>query len=168
VRRAAIVMAVAAAFVAPAMPAAAAPPSTASAAVMTGLPSHSGSGRRIVYSRAQQQVWAVDAQGRVVKTHRVSGLRNSPRAGTYRVFSRSLTTFSTENRAVTWRYMVRFAHGPDGGNIGFHEIPTKRGVPLQSVAQLGEPLSHGCVRQSHADALWTWNWAGVGTKVVVL
>ena len=134
----------------------------------SGVPAHSGSGRRIVYDRAQQRVWAVDAKGRVVKTHRVSGRTRSPAGGTYQVYSRSLSTYSIDNPAVTWHYMVRFAKGPGGGNIGFHEIPTKRGRPLQSAAQLGQPLSAGCVRQSHADALWIWNWAGVGTKVVVL
>jgi lipoprotein-anchoring transpeptidase ErfK/SrfK len=39
---------------------------------------------------------------------------------------------------------------------------------LQSSEQLGLPLSAGCVRQSTADAGWLWNWAPVGTKVVVL
>jgi lipoprotein-anchoring transpeptidase ErfK/SrfK len=156
------------AVVGAAMPAAAAPAANTSAATATGLPAHSGRGRRIVYDRAQQRLWAIDAQGRVVKTHRVSGRTRSPAAGTYHVFSRSLSTYSIDNPAVTWRYMVRFATGPGGGNIGFHEIPTKRGQPLQSAAQLGQPLSGGCVRQSHADALWIWNWAGVGTKVVVV
>ena len=56
----------------------------------------------------------------------------------------------------------------DGGNIGFHEIPTQYGRPLQSIWQLGQPLSAGCVRQAPSDALWMWNWAGLGTKVVVL
>jgi lipoprotein-anchoring transpeptidase ErfK/SrfK len=156
------------ALVLPAIPAVAAPPSTASAAMATGVPAHSGSGRRIVYDRAQQRLWAIDAHGRVLKTHRVSGRTKLPAAGTYRVFSRSLSTYSIDNPAVTWRYMVRFARGPGGGNIGFHEIPTKRGRPLQSAAQLGQPLSAGCVRQSHADAVWVWNWAGIGTKVVVV
>jgi hypothetical protein len=165
--RAAIGLTVAAAVVVAAMPAAAAP-EMPSAVTAAGLPSHSGSGRRIVYDRAQQRVWAIDAQGRVVKTHRVSGRKQLPAAGTYHVFSRSLSTYSIDNPAVTWRYMVRFAKGPGGGNIGFHEIPTKRGRPLQSPAQLGQPLSAGCVRQSHADALWIWKWAGVGTKVVVV
>jgi len=143
-------------------------PADVRAATALALPSHSGSGRRIVYDRAQQRVWAVDANGRVVKMHRVSGRVHEPGAGTYRVFSRSISTYSKDNPAVRWRYMVRFAHGPNGGNIGFHEIPTKRGRPLQGESQLGRPLSGGCVRQSHDDAVWMWNWAGIGTKVVVL
>lgn len=133
-----------------------------------GLPANSGSGRRVVYDRGQQRVWAVDANGEVVKTHRVSGRRYEPYAGTYSVYSRSLNTYSTADPNVKWRYMVRFTYGFNGGRIGFHEIPNRFGVPLQSTAQLGQPLSGGCVRQSTSDALWMWNWAGIGTKVVVL
>ena len=64
--------------------------------------------------------------------------------------------------------MVRFTVGPDGDNIGFHEIPKNNGVPVQTEAQLGQPLSGGCVRQATPDAEYMWNWAPVGTKVVVL
>ena len=98
----------------------------------------------------------------------MSGRLHEPYAGTYYVYSRSQYTYSASDPSVRWRYMVRFAYGPDGGRIGFHEIPNRNGVPLQSAEQLGLPLSHGCVRQSTADALWIWNWAPIGTKVVVL
>ena len=132
------------------------------------VPAHSGTGRRIVYSRAMQRIWAIEADGTVVKTHLVSGRLYEPYAGTYSVYSRSMYTYSVADPNVKWRYMVRFAYGPEGGRIGFHEIPTRFGVPLQSESQLGQPLSGGCVRQSTADAIWTWNWAYLGTKVVVL
>ena len=55
-----------------------------------------------------------------------------------------------------------------GGNIGFHEIPYQYGRPVQTVDQLGDALSGGCVRQAPADALWMWEWAQLGTGVVVL
>jgi len=137
-------------------------------AVNAGLPANSGTGRRVVYDRGQQRVWAVEEDGTVVKSHAVSGRLHEPYAGTYSVYSRSMYTYSTDNPDVKWRYMVRFAYGPQGGRIGFHEIPTKFGVPLQTESQLGQPLSGGCVRQSTPDAQWMWDWAQVGTKVVVL
>jgi hypothetical protein len=132
------------------------------------LPANSGTGRRIVYSRAQQRLWAVDEAGTVVKTHPVSGRRYEPYAGTYRVYSRSESTYSAADPSVRWRFMVRFAYGPQGGRIGFHEIPNRHGRPLQTREQLGLPLSGGCVRQWTADAIWIWSWAPIGTKVVVL
>jgi lipoprotein-anchoring transpeptidase ErfK/SrfK len=62
---------------------------------------------------------------------------------------------------------VRFAHGPHAA-IGFHSIPTKNGVPLQTVKQLGTPQSHGCIRQRMSDAIRMWDFATVGTHVVVV
>jgi lipoprotein-anchoring transpeptidase ErfK/SrfK len=66
--------------------------------------------------------------------------------------------------------MVRFTKGPGGDNIGFHEIPTNNqtGYKLQSISQLGQALSGGCVRQAPSDAAYMWDWAPIGTKVVVL
>lgn len=132
------------------------------------VPANSGTGRRIVYSRAQQRIWVIDANGTLVKTHRVSGRTFEPLAGTFYVYSRSLYTYSANDPSIRWRYMIRFTYGFQGGRIGFHEIPNRYGRPLQTKEQLGLPLSGGCVRQSTADAQWLWNWAGIGTKVVVL
>ena len=132
------------------------------------LPADSGTGRRIVYSNRQQRVWAVDESGAVVKTHQVSGRIGTPGVGTYRVWSRSETTCAVSNSAVCWRWMIRFAIGPNGGNVGFHEIPLKNGAPVQTESQLGQALSGGCVRQATADAEWMWEWAQVDTVVVVV
>ncbi len=134
------------------------------------LPADSGTGRRAVYSKSQQRVWAVSETGEVLKTHLVSGKLKwcDPQIGTYSVFSRSRYTNSIQDPTVKWGYMIRFTTGCEGGNIGFHEIPKKHGVPLQAIWQLGQPLSAGCVRQAESDAIWMWNWAWVGTKVVVL
>ena len=136
----------------------------------TALPANSGSGRRAVYSKSRQRLWAVSGSGQVLKTHLVSGNLRwcDPRVGTYSVFSRSRHTYAIQNPTVKWGYMIRFTKGCNGGNIGFHEIPKQYGQPVQSIWQLGTPLSAGCVRQAIPDAIWMWNWAGVGTKVVVL
>ena len=106
----------------------------------------------------------------MIKTHRVSGKLKwcDPAPGTYSVWSRSRYTNSIQDPSITWGYMIRFTKGCEGGNIGFHEIPSRHGRPVQTIAQLGQPLSAGCVRQAVDDAIWMWNWAGIGTKVVVL
>lgn len=134
------------------------------------LPANSGSGRRAVYSKSLQRVWAVDENNVVIKTHRVSGRLDplDPAPGVYSVYSRSFSTFAIHNPSITWNYMVRFAHGSHDGNIGFHAIPIQYGRPVQTLEQLGQPLSGGCVRQAPDDAIWMWNWAQLGTVVVVL
>jgi lipoprotein-anchoring transpeptidase ErfK/SrfK len=150
------------------------PPTTTTTSTLPpdALPLNSGTGRRVVYSKSAQRVWIVEEDDSVSKTHLVSGRRtwNQPLPGEYSVFSRSLFTCNIKNPALCWRYMVRFTKGPDGDNIGFHEIPTNNdtGVRVQSDSQLGTPLSGGCIRQATPDALYMWNWAYIGSKVVVL
>jgi lipoprotein-anchoring transpeptidase ErfK/SrfK len=132
-------------------------------------PADTGWGRRVVYSKSQQTVWAYDETNTIIKVHRVSGRLDprDPSPGVYQVWSRSLRTFSINNPSITWNYMVRFAKGDRDGNIGFHDIPYQYGQPVQTIDQLGQPLSGGCVRQATEDAVWMWNWAQVGTVVVV-
>ena len=64
-------------------------------------------------------------------------------------------------------FFVRFTQGDSGAAIGFHDIPVDAGLPVQTIAQLGTPLSHGCVRQKREDAVALWKFAPIGTAVVV-
>lgn len=137
------------------------------AEVTSTLPAGSGSGRRVVFSKSAQRVWLVDAKGSVTSTYLVSGsVTDNLRPGSYRVYSRARWAVGVDDSGVM-QYFVRFAHGVHAA-IGFHSIPTKNGTPLQTVAQLGTPQSHGCIRQRLADAERMWGFADVGTPVVVL
>ncbi len=131
------------------------------------VPADSGSGRRVVYSKSIQRVWMIDDNELIYNTHRVSGRPDQPPLGTFQVYSRSPTTCAILHPDICMRFMVRFAH-KGNNNIGFHEIPVRNGVPLQSTDQLGLALSGGCVRQSTDDAILMWNWAQIGTVVVVV
>lgn len=132
------------------------------------LPADSGSGRRIVFSQSLQRVWLVGAPDDVRRTYLVSGsVTHNLQPGTYSVYSKSRWAVGIDESGVM-QYFVRFTQGPTGAAIGFHSIPTKDGVPLQSRAQLGTPESHGCIRQYLPDAIALWNFAPVGTKVVVV
>jgi len=131
-------------------------------------PADSGTGRRAVYSKGSQRVWLIGADNVVQRSYLVSGRLNQPNYGTYAVYSRSGYTCSLVHPNICMRWMVRFTTGPTGDNIGFHEIPRKDGVPVQTDSRLGTALSGGCVRQATADAQFMWNWASIGTKVVVI
>jgi lipoprotein-anchoring transpeptidase ErfK/SrfK len=145
-----------------------APTPTTIAEVKFVVPKNSGSGRRIVYSNHQLRVWIINGSGEVVRTFLVSGMRGQPMKGSYFVKNQSVSSFSQELEGVKFRYMTRFAIGRNGGNIGFHEIPTKNGVPLQTEAELGTFLGSGCLRSSTQDAKFVYDWAKPGTKVVVV
>jgi lipoprotein-anchoring transpeptidase ErfK/SrfK len=145
------------------------PPADIKPAATADLPASSGSGKRIVYDISAQQVWLVDADGTVARTYRVSGSRYDQLSpGSYQVFSRSRHATSWHG-TESMQYMVRFHQGARS-NIGFHDIPvdTSTGDAVQTLADLGTPLSDGCVRQDAVDAKALWRFAPVGTQVVVL
>lgn len=132
------------------------------------VPGNSGNGRRVIFSRSKFIVWIIDGNNDLIRSYRVTARHDIPPVGTYRVFSRSAYTCNIEHTYVCMRYMVRFAKGPSGDNIGFHEIPTSKGVPIMSESALGTGRSGGCVRQSTADAQFMWSFGGIGTVVVVV
>ena len=133
------------------------------------LPENSGSGRRVVYSRAGQRVWAVDENGTILRSWLVSGSKyNNELPGTHEVYSRS--DMSTAWNGKAWLpQMIRWLR-TDIGHIGFHAIPLHRedDSPYQTEDELGQRLSGGCQRQANADAAFMWDFAQVGTKVVVV
>ncbi len=142
-------------------------PSQQPAASPTAVPAGSGQGRRIVFSIPQQRVWLIDGRGRTVSTYLVSGsVTDNLKPGSYSVYSRSRWANGIQDSGVM-EYFVRFTQGRNAA-IGFHNIPTKNGVPLQSVRQLGTPQSHGCIRQRMKDAIRLWDFAPLGTRVVVV
>jgi lipoprotein-anchoring transpeptidase ErfK/SrfK len=132
------------------------------------VPTKSGTGRRIVYANRQQRVWVINANNEVIRTFPVSGMLGQPGNGTFSVFSKSPTSYSPEFAGVTFRFMTRFAIGRNGGNIGFHEIPIRNSKPMQTVDELGAFKGSGCLRSSTKDALFIYQWATLGTKVVVV
>jgi hypothetical protein len=131
------------------------------------VPADSGDGQRIVFDQSDQRVWLVRDDGSVARTYLVSGsLYDNLDPGTYSVYSRSAHATGIE-QSGTMRYFVRFTEGTGGGAIGFHDIPLSGGEPVQSIAQLGTPQSHGCVRQARKDAIALWGFAPIGTEVDV-
>ncbi len=156
------------------------------------IPANSGEGRRIIYDNPNQRVWMVGENNFVYDSYLVSGKKDTPKPGTYSVFSKSERAYSSAPDAckglpasewptcaaketIYMSHMVRFVR-PDPSiegdlAIGFHGIPvdpTKKGAPLQTEAELGKFLSAGCVRQNDHTAKKLFDWAEVGTTVVVL
>jgi hypothetical protein len=139
----------------------------AAAEASEALPARSGTGRRVVFDISAQRVWLVGREDRVRRTYLVSGsLTDNLKPGTYEVYSTSRHAIGIDDSG-TMEYMVRFTHGKRAA-IGFHDIPVDDGELVQTRAQLGTPQSSGCIRQARPDARALWDFAPVGTKVVVL
>ncbi len=135
--------------------------------VDAALPEGSGTGKRVVFSESRQRVWLVNEDEQVERTYPVSGsVYDNLEPGAFNVYSRSEDAWGVDDSG-SMKYFVRFTQGDTGAAIGFHDIPIKDGVPAQTEAQLGTPLSHGCVRQRRADAIALWKFAPLGTSVIV-
>lgn len=131
------------------------------------IPADSGSGRRIVYSNGDQRVWIIEDGESVVTTYLVSGRKNDPKNGNYKVYSKSRNAWAGHD-GITMEYMVRFAFGKTLA-IGFHSIPKwGDGTPMQTEEQLGTYRSSGCVRQRVGQAKFLYDWADIGTPVIVV
>ena len=120
----------------------------------------------------EQRVYVYNNRKRLIATLPAStGVDDQTPVGTFKVFSRSAQTFYTPNPSERMRWMTRFTKGRQGGNIGFHGIPSK-------VTQSGEipfptplgvaPSSHGCIRMRVADAKWLFHNMNIGTVVSVV
>lgn len=131
------------------------------------LPAGSGAGYRIVFDQSDQRVWLVASDGSVERTYLVSGSRfNNLQPGSYRVLSKSRTATAFDGSG-TMEYFVRFTTG-FSEPIGFHSVPRYNNGDLeQTKEQLGTRLSAGCIRQWMPDAIALWDFAPIGTSVVV-
>ena len=135
------------------------------------LPDGAGmaSGKRVVYDRAGQRVWAIDDEERIVRSYLVSGSRfRNEVPGIHTVYSKSELALGWDLQADL-PYMVRYTE-TERGHIGFHAIPSwnDTGEALQTEDELGQKLSGGCTRQALLDAQFMFEFADVGTTVVVL
>ena len=133
------------------------------------LPPNSGTGKRLVYDRAALRVWAVDKNEQVIRSWLVAGSKYSNETpGTHAVYSKSQTTTAWNGKAYLNK-MVRWLK-TDIGAIGFHAIPihVADGTVYQTEAELGQRLSGGCQRQANLDADFTWDFADIGTPVIVI
>lgn len=53
------------------------------------------------------------------------------------------------------------------GQFGIHELPEWPGGYKEGQNHLGIPVSHGCMRLGVGPAKFVYNWAEIGTKVIV-
>ncbi|WP_170931389.1 L,D-transpeptidase [Aeromicrobium sp. PE09-221] len=132
------------------------------------VPADSGEGRRVVFSQGDQRVWLVEDDGTVTSTYLVSGSRfDNLDPGSYEVRARYRHATSFDNSG-TMEYFVEFTTGWSEP-IGFHAIPVDHDGQLeQSLDDLGVALSAGCIRQDIEDAAFLWDWAPMGTPVIVV
>ncbi|MGZ4678295.1 MAG: L,D-transpeptidase [Acidimicrobiia bacterium] len=130
-------------------------------------PPNTGEGKRVVYCNSCQTAWLIDETNYVIVKFPVSGHRGMPAPGTYHVFRKLEMGRSKHHPDLRLPYFTGFAWGSTT-DIGFHGIPLEPdGSQIEADSQLGQPLSSGCVRVSQFMAKVVYDFAPVGTPVIV-
>ena len=126
----------------------------------------SAPGKVIYISIAKQHMWVYE-NGKQVYSYVVStGLPNrATKAGVFRVQSKIPEAWSNiwQLRMPSWLGIYNV------GNVenGIHALPiNKRGVKLWA-GLLGRPASFGCIILNTKDATTLYNWADIGTLVII-
>ncbi|MFJ7047527.1 L,D-transpeptidase [Streptomyces sp. NPDC101112] len=123
------------------------------------LPKGSGTGERVVYSLDEDRVWLVGANEKVTRTFEVTPSAVDPTPATYTVTSRSAAVTGSDGTPI--EHVVRFA-SIDGVVIGFSAAVDG------STPQPDPAVKTGGIRESRKDGKAMWQFAGIGTKVVVV
>jgi len=120
-------------------------------------PLPAASGKRIEVSLSKQAVYAYQ-HGRLVYSGLVStGLASTPTpVGSFKIRS---------------KHAVLTMSGPGYYRAGVpHVMFFYEGYSLHGTYwhdNFGQPMSHGCVNLTQADAAWFFDWAPIGTEVVI-
>ncbi len=123
------------------------------------LPPLSGQGERVVYALGSDRVWLVGEGGKVLRTFTVTPSTVDPLPGEYAVSTRSGAITGSDGTPI--EHVVRFAQN-DGVAIGFSAA--KDG----STPKPDPSKKTGGIRESREDGLAMWEFATVGTSVVVV
>lgn len=90
-----------------------------------------------------------------------SGVRNSTPKGEFKVLKKIPKAWSTYGLWMPYWLDIT------GKGIGIHELPIWPSGKQEGKSHLGTPVSHGCIRLDTAPAKLLYNWADIGTPVVI-
>ncbi len=120
-------------------------------------------GKYIDINLARQQL-SIFEDGERLGTYKVStGKRGmATPTGTFKVLNKVGRAYSRKYN-LYMPYWMAFT----GAGHGIHELPEWKNGYTEGANHLGMPVSHGCVRLGVGPAAKVYNWAEVGTAVVI-
>ena len=111
------------------------------------------------------QVMSIFEEGRLLDSYLISsGKRgmDTPK-GEHKIYNKHPRTWSRQYGL----YMPFWMAIAPSGKFGIHELPEWPGGYKEGASHLGIPVSHGCVRLGVGAAERVYNWADIGTPVVI-
>jgi hypothetical protein len=98
---------------------------------------------------------------RIGTTSVSSGKANSTPRGTFKITNKHPKAWSS------YGLWMPYWNGLDDGKVGIHELPVWPSGYVEGEDHLGTPVSHGCIRVAHEPAEFIYEWAEVGTPVII-
>ncbi len=119
---------------------------------------------KVIVIDLSEQAFSYYEEGFRVATHQTStgALGYKTPIGEYEINNKAELAFSNRY-GLYMPYWMSFI----GGLYGIHELPYWPNGYREGEDHLGTPVSHGCVRLGLGSAEEVFNWAEVGTKVIV-
>lgn len=111
------------------------------------------------------QVMGIFENGRMLDDYMVSSGKpgmSTPKGET-QIYNKAPRAWSAEYGL----YMPYWMAMASDGKFGIHELPEWPGGYKEGAAHLGTPVSHGCVRLGVGAAKRVYEWADIGTPVVI-
>lgn len=129
----------------------------------------------IYVSVGERHMWACNGTSQVYDSPVVTGMENlaadlTPR-GTYHIYGKqtglyldgSDSTGSWHDYVYYWMPFLSNQYGV----YGFHDATWRKPGDFGNISPYSNDASHGCVELPLATAKWVYDWAPVGTTVVV-
>jgi len=119
--------------------------------------------KNILVNLKKQELYQ-QLNGITIRTHTVStGKASMPTPkGTFSVANKSVRAWSK-----TYGLWMPYWMGISGTRAGIHELPEWPNGYKEGANHLGRPVSHGCIRLDVKAAKIVYDWADVGTKIVI-
>ena len=134
--------------------------------------SHGEIAQKYIEIDIRQQMMYLWEGGNTIATHRVStGLYYPTPPGTYHILNKALNAYSDIYHVWMPYWMAFYLDPKVNAYLGIHELPywvTGNGQEIRRPRDfIGSPHTGGCVSLDLGEAQLVYNWAEVGTTVVV-
>lgn len=123
----------------------------------------------------KRSLWACEGNKTVHSTPVITGLRGHAEtetpAGTYKIYAKTTnTTLTGKDSRGAWSYPVYYWMpflDNQYGTYGFHDATWRKTNEFGNTSPDSDKASHGCVELPSQAQKWLYDWAAVGTTVVV-
>ncbi len=124
-----------------------------------------GGPKKILVDISEQRMYVYEGDTLIWTFVASTGMGNSTRVGTFRVQSKIPNAYG-----ATWNIWMPYWLGIYwSGHLenGIHALPILPNGATLWAGYLGTPISYGCVVLSTQDAQTLYNWAEIGTPVII-